>query len=367
MSQTTASIFARLNVDLGERSYPIVIGTDLLTDIELIANLPGRQFAVVTNTVVAPLYLDRVSATLKAAGKQCIPIVLPDGEEEKNIDNLMAIFTALLEKKCDRKTSLLALGGGVIGDMTGFAAATYMRGVPYVQVPTTLLAQVDSSVGGKTAINHPFGKNMIGAFYQPQIVLADTSTLATLPDRELSAGLAEVIKHGAIIDTEFFHWLEQNMHALRARDAQALAYAIRRSCEIKAEVVRQDERESGLRAILNFGHTFGHAIEAGLGYGEWLHGEAVGCGMAMAADLSVRMGYLSPAEQASIVALIKAAGLPTVAPDLGVGRWLDLMEVDKKNEGGQIKFILLKPLGTSTMTEVPSELLQATLTACTHP
>ena len=242
-----------------------------------------------------------------------------------------------------------------------------MRGVPFVQVPTTLLAQVDSSVGGKTAINHPLGKNMIGAFYQPQLVLADTATLATLPDRELSAGLAEVIKHGAIIDAAFFKWLEENINLLRARDAGALAHAIRRSCEIKAEVVRQDERESGLRAILNFGHTFGHAIEAGLGYGEWLHGEAVGCGMVMAADLSVRMGFLSPAEQARLVALVKAAGLPTVAPDLGESRWLDLMEVDKKNEGGEIKFILLKPLGSSSITAAPAELLSATLASCTHP
>ena len=364
MNPTTASIFARLGVELGERSYPIIIGAHLLSDIELIRSLPGQRVAVVTNTVVAPLYLERLSNTLAAAGKQCVPVVLPDGEEEKNAENLMRIFTALLEHKCDRKTALLALGGGVIGDMTGFAAATYMRGVPYVQVPTTLLAQVDSSVGGKTAINHPLGKNMIGAFYQPQMVLADTATLSTLPDRELSAGLAEVIKHGAIIDAKFFDWLEQNIDALRARDAQALAYAIRRSCEIKAEVVRQDERESGLRAILNFGHTFGHAIEAGLGYGEWLHGEAVGCGMTMAADLSVRLGYLSPAEQLRIVRLVDAAGLPTVAPDLGPDRWLDLMEVDKKNEGGQIKFILLKPLGSSTITTVPAELLQATLAAC---
>jgi len=366
MSPIPATVFARLSVDLGERSYPIIIGDHLLTDVELFRGIPGQRIAVVTNTVVAPLYLERLSATLNAAGKQCIPIVLPDGEEEKNVTNLMAIFTALLEQKCDRKTTLLALGGGVIGDMTGFAAATYMRGVPFVQVPTTLLAQVDSSVGGKTAINHPLGKNMIGAFYQPQWVFADTDTLATLPDRELSAGLAEVIKHGAIIDIEFFEWLERNIHALRVRDREALAYAIRRSCEIKAEVVRQDERESGLRAILNFGHTFGHAIEAGLGYGEWLHGEAVGCGMTMAADLSVRLGYLSASEQARLQSLIKAAGLPTVAPDLGESRWLDLMEVDKKNEGGQIKFILLKPLGSTSITAVPADQLSATLHACTR-
>ncbi len=359
------SVFAQLSVDLGERSYPIVIGSYLLENEEFARLVPGKRVAIVTNTVVAPLYLERLTAMLQAAGKECVPIVLPDGEEEKNVDNLMAIFTALLEHKCDRKITLVALGGGVIGDMTGFAAATYMRGVPFVQVPTTLLAQVDSSVGGKTAINHPLGKNMIGAFYQPQAVLADTATLATLPDRELSAGLAEVIKHGAIIDAEFFRWQEQNMARLVGRDDKALAHAIRRSCEIKADVVRQDEREGGLRAILNFGHTFGHAIEAGLGYGEWLHGEAVGCGMVMAADLSVRLGYLAPEDGARIVALVQAAGLPTVAPDLGEQRWLDLMEVDKKNEGGQIKFILLRPLGTATITAVPHEALAATLAACT--
>ena len=252
----------------------------------------------------------------------------------------------------------------MIGDLTGFAAATYMRGVPFVQIPTTLLAQVDSSVGGKTAINHPLGKNMIGAFYQPQSVIADTSTLMSLPTRELSAGLAEVIKHGAIIDAEFFRWQENNMAKLMARDDHALAYAIQRSCEIKSEVVRQDERETGLRAILNFGHTFGHAIEAGLGYGQWLHGEAVGCGMVMAADLSVRMGYMDAADRDRLVALIKAAGLPTIAPDLGKDRWLDLMEVDKKNEGGKIKFILLKPLGKAMVTSAPAEHLDATLSSC---
>jgi shikimate kinase / 3-dehydroquinate synthase len=291
-------------------------------------------------------------------------VILPDGEEEKNVDNLMHIFDVLLKNKCDRKTTLIALGGGVIGDMTGFAAATYMRGVPFIQIPTTLLAQVDSSVGGKTAINHPLGKNMIGAFYQPQAVIADTATLASLPDRELSAGLAEVIKHGAIIDNDFFTWLEANMEKLMARDEQALAHAIQRSCEIKADIVRQDEREGGIRAILNFGHTFGHAIEAGLGYGEWLHGEAVGCGMVMAADLSVRLGALDVRDQKRIVALIKAAGLPVQAPDLGLTRWMDLMEVDKKNEGGEIKFILLKPMGSAYITSVPSELLQETLKAC---
>ncbi len=358
------AVFAELTVSLGERSYPIIIGRHLLDDAALAAHLPGKRIAIVTNTTVAPLYLEKLSAMLKKAGKECIPIVLPDGEEEKNVANLMRIFDALLENKCDRKITLLALGGGVSGDMTGFAAATYMRGVPFVQVPTTLLAQVDSSVGGKTAINHPLGKNMIGAFYQPQVVLADTATLSTLPDRELSAGIAEVIKHGAIIDKEFFSWLEAHIAKLMARDAAALAYAIQRSCEIKAEVVRQDERESGLRAILNFGHTFGHAIEAGLGYGKWLHGEAVGCGMVMAADLSTRLGYLDAADNARIIALVKAAGLPVKAPDLGTDRWLDLMEVDKKNEDGKIKFILLKPLGATIIMSVPADALLATLTAC---
>lgn len=357
-------IFAELTVALDERSYPIVIGSHLLEHTEFARYVPGKRVAIVTNTTVAPLYLDRLTAMLESAGKRCIPIVLPDGEEEKNMHNLMHIFDVLLEKKCDRKTTLIALGGGVIGDMAGFAAATYMRGVPFVQVPTTLLAQVDSSVGGKTAINHPLGKNMIGAFYQPQCVLADTSTLRSLPPRELSAGLAEVIKHGAIIDKEFFHWQEANMAKLIAGDDLALAYAIQRSCEIKADVVRQDERESGLRAILNFGHTFGHAIEAGLGYGKWLHGEAVGCGMVMAADLSTRLGYLAAEDRDRIIALVRAAGLPVQAPDLGNDRWRELMEVDKKNEDGMIKFILLKPLGQATITSAPAELLEATLNVC---
>lgn len=354
-----------LEVQLGERSYPITIGHSLLSDSALLARgAPGKRVAIVTNTVVAPLYLERVEAAFKAADKQVTAIVLPDGEEEKNWANLMKVFDALLSEKCDRKTTLVALGGGVIGDMTGFAAASYMRGVPFIQVPTTLLAQVDSSVGGKTGINHPLGKNMIGAFYQPQAVIADTATLGTLPNRELSAGLAEVIKHGAIIDADFFDWIETNIAALRARDPAALAYAIQRSCEIKADVVRQDEREGGLRAILNFGHTFGHAIEAGLGYGDWLHGEAVGCGMVMAADLSHRLGWLDAVSRDRIKRLVHAAGLPTVAPDLGAARWLELMEVDKKNEGGAIKFILLKPLGTAIVTAAPEDALLATLAAC---
>jgi shikimate kinase/3-dehydroquinate synthase len=355
----------QLHVDLGDRSYPIAIGQSLLSDVELLKrHIASQRVAIVTNTVVAPLYLQQVTETLQAAGKQVVSIVLPDGEEEKNWGSVMRIFDVLLSEKCDRKTMLIALGGGVIGDMTGFAAATYMRGVPFVQIPTTLLAQVDSSVGGKTGINHPLGKNMIGAFYQPQAVVADTMTLSTLPDRELSAGLAEVIKHGAIIDAPFFDWIEANIGKLMERDADALAYAIQRSCEIKADVVRQDEREGGLRAILNFGHTFGHAIEAGLGYGEWLHGEAVGCGMVMAADLSYRLGFIDERTRQRIAALVQAAGLPTVAPNLGTERWLELMQVDKKNEGGQIKFILLKPLGSAYITTVPQDVLLATLDAC---
>jgi 3-dehydroquinate synthase len=355
-----------LRVDLGERSYPITIGQSLLANPKLIAEaVSGERAAIVTNTVVGPLYLDVVSQSLRAAGKRVTEIVLPDGEEEKTWENLQRIYDGLLREQCDRKTTVIALGGGVVGDMAGFAAATYMRGVPFVQVPTTLLAQVDSSVGGKTGINHPLGKNMIGAFYQPRAVIADTATLATLPLRELSAGLAEVIKHGAIIDAPFFDWIESNIGRLMARDPDALAYAIRRSCEIKADVVRQDERESGLRAILNFGHTFGHAIESGMGYGLWLHGEAVGCGMVMAADLSHRLGHIDAAARARVSALVQAAGLPHIAPDLGAARWLELMQVDKKNEGGQIRFILLRPLGAPLIATVPQDALLATLQACT--
>jgi shikimate kinase / 3-dehydroquinate synthase len=364
MAQPQQSV-TTLQVDLGERSYPIAIGQSLLDNAELIGrHVSGKRVAVVTNTTVAPLYLDRLQNALAASGKVVTAVILPDGEEEKNWASLMKVFDKLLAEKCDRKTTLIALGGGVIGDLTGYAAASYMRGVPFIQVPTTLLAQVDSSVGGKTGINHPLGKNMIGAFYQPQAVLADTSTLNTLPARELAAGLAEVIKHGAIIDLPFFEWIESNIGKLVARDPEALAYAIQRSCEIKANVVRQDEREGGLRAILNFGHTFGHAIEAGLGYGKWLHGEAVGCGMVMAADLSYRLGLIDFVMKTRVSALVAAAGLPTVAPDLGSERWLELMQVDKKNEGGHIKFILLKPLGAPTITTVPSEQLLATLKAC---
>ncbi|EJN01218.1 bifunctional shikimate kinase/3-dehydroquinate synthase AroKB [Herbaspirillum sp. YR522] len=361
---TPSAARVTINVELGERSYPIVIGRGLLDDAALLPQfVKGTRAAVVTNDKVAPLYLERTVAALRAAGKVVTEIVLPDGEEHKNWGSLMRIFDVLLAEKCDRKTTLIALGGGVIGDLTGYAAASYMRGVPFVQVPTTLLAQVDSSVGGKTGINHPLGKNMIGAFYQPQAVLADTATLHTLPPRELAAGIAEVIKHGAIIDAPFFDWIEANIGALVAKDDAALAHAIRRSCEIKADVVRQDEREGGLRAILNFGHTFGHAIENGLGYGHWLHGEAVGCGMVMAADLSQRLGYIDAAARDRVRAVVAAAGLPVTAPDLGIQRWLELMEVDKKNEGGQIKFIMIRPLGSPVIDTAPHELLLQTLAA----
>ncbi|MBD8544722.1 MAG: bifunctional shikimate kinase/3-dehydroquinate synthase AroKB [Massilia sp.] len=354
-----------LNVELGERSYPIEIGAGLLDDAALLArHIGGHKVAIVTNTTVAPLYLDKVAGHLRAAGRDVLEIILPDGEEHKNWQSLNLVYDALLQNKCDRKTTLVALGGGVIGDLTGFAASSYMRGVPFVQIPTTLLAQVDSSVGGKTGINHPLGKNMIGAFYQPRAVIADTATLDTLPARELSAGLAEVIKHGAILDADFFDWIEANIEPLIARDRQAIGYAIARSCEIKSDVVRKDEREGGLRAVLNFGHTFGHAIENGLGYGAWLHGEAVGCGMVMAADMSARLGLIEPAAVERVRALVRAAGLPAVAPDLGEARWIELMEVDKKNEGGEIRFILLKPLGSPSITTAPLDVLRSTLAAC---
>lgn len=354
-----------VQVELGDRSYPITIGPSILASPGLLErHIAGKRVAIISNTTVAPLYMQAVRNALHDASKQITEIVLPDGEEEKNWASLMRVFDVLLAEKCDRKTTLIALGGGVIGDLTGFAAATYMRGIPFIQIPTTLLAQVDSSVGGKTGINHALGKNMIGAFYQPQAVIADTATLATLPPREIAAGLAEVIKHGAIVDALFFEWIEENITRLVACEPLALGYAIQRSCEIKAEVVRQDEREGGLRALLNFGHTFGHAIEAGLGYGKWLHGEAVGCGMVMASDLSLRLGYIQGAEHERLCALVRAAGLPVHAPDLGIARWLELMQVDKKNEGGDIKFILLKPLGNAVITTVPQEALFATLRTC---
>lgn len=356
----------QLKVDLGERSYPIEIGPGLLENQTLIAKtVKGQRVAIITNDVVAPLYLNRLTHTFKSLNKEVISLILPDGEKEKNWASLMKIFDFLMSNKCDRKTTLVALGGGVIGDMTGYAAASFMRGVPFVQVPTTLLSEVDSSVGGKTGINHPLGKNMIGAFYQPEAVIADTSTLNSLPDTELSAGMAEVIKYGCIVDADFFSWLEQNTEKLLKRDPVALAYAIKRSCEIKAEVVHRDEKEStGVRAILNFGHTFAHAIEAGMGYGAWLHGEAVGCGMIMAADLSVRMGLLNPVTANRIRELVKKSRLPEYAPNMETERWVDLMRVDKKNVNGEIQFVLLKKLGETVITKVPQELLFEILKIC---
>jgi len=354
-----------LTVDLGDRSYPIHIGAGLLARAELILpHLAQKRVMVVTNTTVAPLYLERLTATLARGGVAVTSVVLPDGEAYKNWETLNLIFDALLTQRAERKTTLIALGGGVIGDMTGFAAASYQRGVPFIQIPTTLLSQVDSSVGGKTGINHPLGKNMIGAFYQPQVVLADTDTLKTLPAREVSAGLAEIIKYGLIWDVEFLGWLEVNMDKLRALDAQAIAHAIHRSCEIKAQVVSQDEREGGIRAILNLGHTFGHAIETGMGYGNWLHGEAVAAGMVMAVETSQRLGWLTTADVTRTRSLIRAAGLPDEAPDLGVDAWLEYMGHDKKVEGGKMRFVLLKKMGEAVITaDVPTDVLTGVLTA----
>lgn len=351
-----------LLVDLGERSYPIFIGTGLLEDSERWAScIQGSVIAVVTNETVASLYLAQVLSTLRKSGKRSISIVLPDGEQFKTWTVLNQIYDALLSAHCDRKTTLVALGGGVIGDMTGFAAATYQRGVDFVQVPTTLLAQVDSSVGGKTGINHPLGKNMIGAFHQPRAVLMDLSTLKSLPPRQLSAGLAEVIKHGAIADPVFFSWLETHMEALRRCDQSLLQHAVLRSCEIKAEVVRKDEREGGLRAILNFGHTFGHAIEAGLGYGDWLHGEAVGAGMVQAAELSRELGLIESSVVTRLRSLVQAAGLPVLAPAFTTETWLKHMAIDKKAEGGTNRFVLLERLGAATIRSAPHDVLKIVL------
>ncbi|HCB13358.1 MAG TPA: 3-dehydroquinate synthase [Gammaproteobacteria bacterium] len=338
-----------LYVELGDRRYPIHIGPGLLTQRELLRpHIPGRQALVVSNTTVAPLYLEPVCAALDGLRHEAV--ILPDGEQYKTLDMLNEIFTALLNHRFDRNCTVIALGGGVIGDMAGFAAACYQRGVHFIQIPTTLLAQVDSSVGGKTAVNHPLGKNMIGAFYQPLCVLADTDTLATLPDRELSAGLAEVIKYGLIRDVPFLVWLETNLEALMARDAAALSEAIERSCRNKAEIVAADERETGERALLNLGHTFGHAIETGVGYGEWLHGEAVAAGMIMAADLSARIGWLDQAQVDRVRQLLARARLPLRPPlALTPDDFLRLMAVDKKVKDGRLRLILLRDLGQAVI------------------
>lgn len=359
---------ARVHIDLGERSYAIHIGTGLLADPGSYADLPAASSAlIVSNTTVAPLYAQTLSQALASRYRTVHVLELPDGESHKDWATLNRIFDALLGHGSDRKTVLFALGGGVVGDMTGFAAACYMRGVPFVQVPTTLLAQVDSSVGGKTAINHPLGKNMVGAFYQPQRVLCDLDTLRTLPPREVAAGLAEIIKYGPIADLAFLDWIEAHVDALVAREPVALAHAVQRSCEIKAAVVGQDERESGLRAILNFGHTFGHAIESGLGYGEWLHGEAVGCGMVMAIRLSQRLGGVDAAFAERLTRLIARAGLPTRGPALGAERYLELMRVDKKSEGGEIRFVLIDRPGSAVMRAAPDALVREVLAECCEP
>lgn len=354
-----------LELDLGERSYPIHIGMGLVGRADLLApHISGSRVAVVSNETVAPLYMEKLTRGL--GRYRPLPITLPDGERYKTLEVLDRIFSALLGAHCDRRTTIIALGGGVVGDMAGFAAACYQRGVPFIQVPTTLLAQVDSSVGGKTGVNHPLGKNMVGAFHQPQCVIIDTATLNTLPDRELSAGLAEVIKYGLIRDEGFVDWLEGNMEALLSRDPEALGFAIYRSCEHKVAVVSADERESGPRALLNLGHTLGHAIETALGYGKWLHGEAVAAGMVMAARLSQRKGWLHESDVARIETLLTRARLPVRAPaELEPSRLLELMAVDKKAQDGQLRLVLLKSIGGAVLTDdFEVESLTRTLQAC---
>jgi 3-dehydroquinate synthase len=354
-----------LSVDLGDRSYPIFTGSELFSDPEYLQPyIHGQQVCVVTNETIAPLYLQQLKEVL--GDKDILEIVLPDGERYKNLDTLNLIFDQLLAARHNRTTTLIALGGGVTGDMTGFAAACYQRGVDFIQVPTTLLAMVDSSVGGKTGVNHALGKNMIGAFYQPNCVLADTDLLKTLPERELSAGIAEVIKYGLISDYDFFVWLEQNMEKLLAKDEAALAYAIDRSCQNKASVVARDEREGGIRAILNFGHTFGHAIETAQGYGVWLHGEAVAAGMVMAADLSQRMGMICKDDLNRLVNMLKQAKLPVIAPSTMTSEdFIALMSVDKKVLDGRLRLVLLQSMGEAVVTsDIDRTLLLQTFSAC---
>lgn len=351
-----------LHVDLGERSYPIHVGVGLLDQDALIRpHLRGRQVLVVSNTTVAPLYLERLLRGL--SGLDVDSVILPDGEQYKSLETCNQVYDRLLQRRFDRKCTLIALGGGVIGDLTGFVAASYQRGVDFIQIPTTLLAQVDSSVGGKTGVNHPLGKNMIGAFHQPQCVIADTGTLGTLPDREMSAGVAEIIKYGLIRDASFFEWLETHVESLLQHDEAALTEAILRSCAIKAEVVAADEREGGLRAILNLGHTFGHAIETASGYGNWLHGEAVGAGMVMAAHLARDMGWIDPQQFDRAHRLITRAGLPDAPPaGMSAERFLELMAVDKKAEGGKLRLVLQQAIGTAVVTDaVPMDSLRRTL------
>jgi 3-dehydroquinate synthase len=353
----------KLRIELGERSYPILIGPGLLDDAALLGEaVAARDVLVVSNTRVAPLYLAPLESGLR--GKRVASVILPDGEQYKTLETLGRVFDALVERRMNRDACVVALGGGVVGDMAGFAAACYQRGVDYVQVPTTLLAQVDSSVGGKTGVNHPGGKNLIGAFHQPRAVVSDTASLQTLHPRELRAGLAEVIKYGLIADPWFLGWIESNLEGLLRLESSALAHAIRRSCEIKAEIVAEDEREHGRRALLNLGHTFGHAIETATGYGEWLHGEAVGAGMLMAADLSSRLGWLDAAEVERVRALLVRAGLPTQAPPIGAGRAFELMGMDKKVLAGRIRLVLMRRIGEGVVEgDYPADALQATLAA----
>jgi 3-dehydroquinate synthase len=352
-----------LHVDLGERSYPIYIGHGLLTNLQLIRqHIKGQQVLVVTNETVAPLYLSQLRQSLD--GLQYSQVILPDGEQHKSLTVLAQIFDQLLADKHSRSTTIVALGGGVVGDMAGFAAASYQRGVNYIQVPTTLLSQVDSSVGGKTGVNHPLGKNMIGAFHQPQCVVADTATLASLPERELSAGIAEVIKYGLICDAEFYRWINANVERIMLRDHETLIETIYRSCDNKANVVAEDERESGVRAILNLGHTFGHAIETAQGYGSWLHGEAVAAGMVLAANLSARMGWLSSQEVVGVTELLVKAKLPVLPPKMTVEQFLTLMSVDKKVLDGRLRLVLLKQIGDALVTsEISESDLRETLVA----
>jgi 3-dehydroquinate synthase len=354
-----------LHVDLASRSYPIYIGTNLLEQLALFEPhlKSSTTVFIVSNTTVAPLYAKTLTNTLSQLGKTVRLLELPDGESFKDWQHLQLIFDELLAHGADRQSMIVALGGGVVGDMAGFGAASFMRGIRFIQVPTTLLAQVDSSVGGKTGINHPLGKNMIGAFHQPVAVIADLNTLRTLPPRELSAGLAEVIKHGAIADADFLDWIEANAGALLACDTNAMAHAVLRSCEIKSAVVSADEREGGIRATLNFGHTFGHAIESGLGYGEWLHGEAVGCGMVMAADLSARLGQIGQADAQRLKRIIASMHLPIAPPKLGSQRFMELMQVDKKTEAGQIRYITLGSIGAARIQQVPDATVIETLVA----
>jgi 3-dehydroquinate synthase len=356
-----------LRVALGERSYPIHIGSGVLDEPSLYApHLGAGRVALVSNVVVAPLYLARLRRAVALAGASvAAEAIVEDGERAKDWRTLERVFDALLAARCGRDSVIVALGGGVIGDLAGFAAATYQRGVPYLQVPTTLLAQVDSSVGGKTAINHPRGKNMIGAFHQPRAVIADVAVLASLPERELRAGLAEVIKHGLALDAEFVVWLEANMAALVAREPAALEHAVRRCCALKAAVVAADEREAGMRALLNFGHTFGHAIEAGVGFGAWLHGEAVAAGMVMAAELSARRGGLARDQVERVRDLVARAGLPVRGPALEPGRYLELMQVDKKAAAGRLRFVLLESLGRARLcADIEEGAVRDTVAAC---